>query len=145
MKGGAGFTLAEIIVSVFLIAVAAAALFSVLLTAKQSRAGADTKLEGTLYCERLAEQLKAYVGYEIARLPGTPAGHLDGDACPSPLSAGCYALAPGVHDVTSALPEAIREKYQATLKYEVTADVDGGGELMGRQVKFHFKWTPPAN
>lgn len=127
------------LISSAIIAVAAGALLSVILSSRQMEARSDVKLVANLQAKKVLERLRTYVNGDLSMLPGTPPGHLDGDECgPACSGPGCYALEDCAHDVNSLLPADFVSKHGGTMTYQVTVDPDGG-----RKVTVTVTWTVP--
>lgn len=134
-----GFTLVEVVIGTLLIAIMVGPLFSVALTARQSKPRVDQKTAAALAANRLLERLKLYVTADTAASPGPAPGTspngwgLPGDPC------GCYALSPGVHQLAPAawLPELPG----GSIRYTVTALAVGGG-VSQPHVDVTLDWGP---
>ncbi len=134
-KSCAGFSLVETMVAVLLISVVVTSVFSLALTSKATAINTDRRSAALYAITQAREKLKAYVTADKSVTGPAASWRMPGDAC------GCYALQPGVHDVTSLLPQEYRDDPDSpmTLSYTVTPS----GE--GFKVKFDATWTrtPP--
>lgn len=125
--GRAGFTLIEVMIGMLLIALMVGPLFSVALTARQSKPRVEQKTAAAVAGSRLLERLKLYVTADTSAVPGPAPGTspngwgLPGDSC------NCYALAPGTHQLNASawLPELAG--LGGSIRYTVTPLMVGSG------------------
>jgi len=137
-----GAALVEVVVGSMVLAMAAAIVGNVLLSSFVVKN--YDRVRFTLAGETVAlkEALKNYVTADThvtLNAPGVPPWHMPEDSSCS----GCWALAPGTHDVTQRLPVELRSKYAATLKYTVA-----GRSYKGRgvsYVKVEANWNIPTH
>lgn len=100
-------------ISMLLVAVIVTSVFSLVLSAKVGAAKTSSQSKAHLFARQHLEKLKSYVSADQT-VPGPTANWaFPGDA------SGNYALAPGVHDVTSNLPANLRT-LGWTMNYTVT-------------------------
>ena len=95
-----GQTLVEVAVATVIAAATAIAVFSVLLSSFASQQKADKREAAGFILKQAQETLKSYVSAvpaESAYTPGSPAGRWAAD------SSGSWALAAGIHNITSLL------------------------------------------
>jgi len=84
---GAGFSLAEVIISILLVAIAVVSVFSIQLAIRAQGKKSTIHEDVARYNRLLQEELKNYVrpnnpiGLLTQGIPGNPAWHLPGDPC----------------------------------------------------------------
>ncbi|MFH1618736.1 MAG: prepilin-type N-terminal cleavage/methylation domain-containing protein [bacterium] len=110
-----GFTLIEVVMAVFIAAIAVMAIFSVVLSSRVSGVKTDMREEGTMVMKHAAEMLKSYVSAQITPtepvdpapldidMPGNPPGHWSKDS--SSIGSRRWALAQGTHDISDLLKD----------------------------------------
>jgi len=133
----------EVVVSILLIAIAAAGVFGALFSASlQASVSTDQEL-ASLQVQSLLDELRNFVTEDTSDGPdapgaasgGTRSWRLPGDLC------GCWALQTGVeHDVTARLPAPLAGR--ATMNYRVEVLLFDGREV--RQVRARLDWTPSS-
>ena len=136
-----GFTLVENLVAVMLISVVVTSVFSLVLTAKMGSKKTGRRAEALYYVSRYREILKSYVTADRSQPgPGVGGGWaLPGDSLP-------YALQPGQHVLTGALPASFTAfPVNGQLSYLVT-DVPCSPTLpppnpQCQSVSFSVAWT----
>jgi len=140
-RGATGAALVEVLVSCLLLATVAAAVMSAVLSASENIERVQALEDVQLNLTRLLEDIKSYVTAETGPLqnaPGDPPGswHLPGDSC-----AACWALSEGRHDVSGRLDPQFKQKYGASLHYDVSV-VEFNG-LPTRRVEARLDWSMP--
>lgn len=173
----AGFSLTEVMIGILLTAIIVSSVFSVSLTTRRQIGLSDDKVQAGYFEHKLMEELKNYVtaSLEPGAGPGPTAGpgadptwSLVNDTCQpcsgnncgcagqnAAGSAGCYALAPGAHDVTAMLPANIvadpslaNPKGLSMKMCYVVTDESGSSPfdqgLFRPQVQVFVQWTKPA-
>lgn len=137
-----GSTLIEVVIATMVFAIAAAAAGAVLvsaLTVKRTNR-ARSAMVGEI--ASLKDELRNYVTADTAvthGAPGSPPWHMPEDASCN----ACWALSPGIHDVSARLSEELREEMKGELKYTVSVE-----KFMGRDVThviFSAKWDGGGN
>lgn len=121
----------EVVVSILLVAIAAAGIFGALFSASlQASVSTDQEL-AALEVQSLLDELRNFVTED----PSDATWRLQGDGC------ACWALQENVvHDVTARLPAALAGR--ATMNYRVEIVLAGGREV--RQVRARLDWSPPS-
>lgn len=144
-----GYTLAEVMVSVVLLAAAMAMVSSVILTVRVHGRHSDRREQVALYSRALEEELKNYVKPEVgvpaAGAPGSPAWHFPSDPCTGcPGGPSCWALAVCEHDASVLLPPEFRAPpYNATMRYTVAPVTLVNGQTV-LKTQIHVQWDEPA-
>ncbi len=144
MKGKKGYTLVETMVAMLLVATITTSVFSLVLSAKVGAKQTTNRSIAHYHARQQAERLKAYVSADLTvNGPNANTWNFPNDA------SGLTALAPGTHDVTTALPA----KLQAlgwTMQYVVTNQTCGimvcdtpGDESCCKAVNFTVGWDGP--
>lgn len=126
----------EVLISVLLLAVAAAAVFAALLSSSYQTKTASDREQASLQIENLLDELRNFTTADKTG-PGPATDNtwkVYGDSC-----AGCAALDPGLHDVSSRLPAAMLAR-NATLTYTVSPTTVNGVTL--NQVSVQLDWDP---
>ncbi len=140
-----GFTLIEVVIGMLLIALMIGPLFSVALTARQSKTRVDKKQAAAIAGNRVLDRLKLYVTADPLASSGPgPNGSwtLPGD---SYTGAG-GALGVGVHDLSAAdwLPQELKVA-GGKISYTVTKmNVDKLGTVTQPSVTLTITWDQPA-
>jgi Tfp pilus assembly protein PilV len=114
-----GVAMVEVIVAIVVAAITSMAIFSVILSAVISQRKADKREAAAMLIQKTAEKLKSYVTATTSLPSGfkTPESswHLPGDS-----NTG-WALTAGNHDVSSLLPDALKdESGKGSFSYTVT-------------------------
>ncbi|HBL16002.1 MAG: hypothetical protein A2X36_05450 [Elusimicrobia bacterium GWA2_69_24] len=137
-SGERGAALAELLVSILILAFAISAVAGVMFTTKLRASASEDQEAAVRHVDMLLQDLRNYVTADtspIPEAPGAPAWHLPSDqSC-----VACWALSSGVHDVTPRLPAALRDPPRSgRLTYTVT-DVVMNGETLP-QVTAELRW-----
>ncbi|MFH1726726.1 MAG: prepilin-type N-terminal cleavage/methylation domain-containing protein [Elusimicrobiota bacterium] len=133
IRGQSGYTLVETMVAILLVSFVVTSVFSVVLTARMGAHKTGVRGQALYFVRQSMERLKAYVSADTSAPGPTPNWTYPGDAC------NCYALAQGVHDITSTLPVSFRgAPRNGTLEYNVSNQACGG--QMCQRVEFQIKW-----
>jgi hypothetical protein len=142
MKQRNGSTLAEVLVGAIIMAMAAAVVGGILLSTYKLKSCDKVRYSLAAAEADLREDLKNYVTADtsiITNAPGDPPWHMPEDvSCDD-----CWALAPGVHDVSGRLSRAIGAEYNATLTYTVTQRQWQGRTVTN--VKITTNWQQPGS
>ncbi|MFA6031068.1 MAG: type II secretion system protein [Elusimicrobiota bacterium] len=133
-----GFTLIEILISVLLIAAVVTSIFPLLLTSKLQVVKSGRRGEALNYTRQAMETLKAFTTGDSS-YPTGPGGALPwtypGEAC-----GGCWALAPGTHNLTPTLPASFTgAPVNGTISYTVSDFACGSRTC--KQVQFSANWS----
>ena len=136
-----GSALVEVMIAGLLIAIVATASVSALFTGARNNSRIQAHEDAALAVSHLLADLRNYVTAETAAsedAPGDPPGswHLPGDACGS-----CYALSEGEHDVKARLPEDLRLRFGATLRYTVVVENINDQDV--QRVQARMDWSNP--
>ena len=144
-KSSNGQSIVEIVISILLLAIVAAGIFGVILTAKKQTTKSKAHEDATLSANQLIQELQNYVTaldttdpLNLSSAPGTPPSwHYPGDT-----NTG-WALAVGNHEVSTLLPLYLQSApYTAHLTYTVTV-VPVNGQNMN-QVNVQITWQEPS-
>lgn len=134
-----GFTLIEILISVLLIAAVVTSIFPLLLTSKLQVVKSGRRGEALNYTRQAMETLKAFTTADPS-YPTGPGSAAQPWTYPGEPCGGCWALAPGVHDLTQTLPAAFRASpVNGTLSYTVSDFACGSRTC--KQVQFTSNWS----
>lgn len=160
MRGGCpqGFTLAEVLISILLIAIAVLSVFSIQLATRVQTKKTILREQAAQFNRSLQERLRNFVRPATDALPpGGPDWHLPGDDCGTPgvpADDFCWALdtlGGEEHDATNALNAAgtllLPADFRAApsngkLKYKVVSDLVNGKPV--RRVEVRVTWDEVA-
>jgi Tfp pilus assembly protein PilV len=138
-KARSGSALVEIMIATLLVGIAVSAIAGAMITTSMSSPRARSQTQAAVYADDVLEELKNFVTADQnpnSEAPGPGNSYLlSGDAC------GCYALQPGVHDVSSRLDATFRATYNASMTYTV-ADVNVNGQTL-KTVTVRVNWRQP--
>ena len=139
MRGSRGSSLAEVVVSILIVAMMAAPIMSVALTSTMSSGRGARRVAAATAVRRVSEHLKAYVTADttVARGPGEG---IDGWSLPGDAS-GRYALAAGRHDLAPDRWSPELAAYRGSLSYDVTMATTPAGPQPN--VVFRVSWEDP--
>jgi len=135
-----GSTLIEVVVGAMILVMAAAVIGNVMLSTFMVKRSDKLRYDLSVETAALREHLKNYVTADtsiVSNAPGFPPWHMPEDSS----CASCWALSPGVHDVTSRLPAGLRADYKATLKYTVSIKDYHGRNVSN--VRIETSWELP--
>jgi len=140
MRSRGGHALVEVIISAVILAVASAAISSMLLSTYSTPHKSIVKHQMLLAERKLREELRAYVTADTSvteNAPGDPPWHLPEDT----NCTHCWALSEGDHNATLMIPESLRVKYSAAMRYTVAWEGDGLSKL--QKVDIVTEWEIP--
>ena len=139
MKGSRGSSLAEVIISILIVAMMAAPIMSVALTSTMSSGRGTRRIAAVTAVRRVSEHLKAYVTADTTAARG-PGEGFDGWALPGDVS-GRYALAVGHHELAPERWSPELASYRGSLSYDVTLATTSAGPQPN--VVFRVSWEDP--
>lgn len=133
-----GFTLAEVSIAALLLAIGATGIFAVVLTCRYNVRNNQAREEIQHYARKLTEDLKGYVrSTDSTDATNAPAGTWVHPNDPS----NSWALEVGEHNVTTLLPDYLRDApFNATMRYTVSLS-DAGNTNSPRQIDVRVQWT----
>ena len=154
-----GFTLAEVVVAILVMAVVTLGIFAVVSSNRTATQKVDKKVRALFYSRQAMDKLKAYVTADSGAGGPTPNWRIPEDSCNAGLGTctpTCWALEACTHDLTAMLPAACGpgvpfcsgSPINAKLSYTVTdlaADPGCGAGQAGpvpcKRVVFNMQWS----
>jgi Tfp pilus assembly protein PilV len=128
-------TLAEVLVSTLLIAIAVATVAAIFVSGGQQDVRIERSTLASTQLQQLLEELENFTTADSSNAADGPGGGwtLAGDTC------GCWALQEGTHDVTARLPASLRNDAGARLTYTVAVEDRNGSPV--RRVDAVLTWA----
>ncbi len=139
IKKAKGFTLAEVVIAMLVVMVAAPASRATAMTGRQAAGRTGRRVQAAQAARGVAEALKLYQPADITAAPG-PGGPPNGWGLPGDLC-GCAALRNGVHNLSAAVWAPDLAAQGGNISYTVTTKATALGPQP--TAAFDVTWTEP--